>query len=279
MKPILAVISGFLLSFGMFVGGIFFALFVIVDEPPQRPSTANANMTEVWAGEPRTVDREAQNFERVPAVEQADHLAESGAGAAAAAAPAGHVEPGVDTTTTAAVPPRAGEPPRAAEPTRIGGVPRAAEPALVEEPQVTEPTPEDQAAGRLLTEHTAWCSRRYRSYDAGTNTYSSFRGGRRQCLSPYWAEYAALTREVAPADGSERVVPAAEDQLAGEIIAPDESGTPQRLDYVDESIATQGIGPAIDDQHVRDCFSRYRSYRPEDNTYQPFGGGPRRQCR
>ncbi|MER9232266.1 BA14K family protein [Mesorhizobium sp. M0622] len=21
------------------------------------------------------------------------------------------------------------------------------------------------------------------------------------------------------------------------------------------------------------CFSRYRSYRPEDNTYQPYSGG------
>jgi hypothetical protein len=26
------------------------------------------------------------------------------------------------------------------------------------------------------------------------------------------------------------------------------------------------------------CRLRYRSYRAEDNTYQPFGGGPRRSC-
>ena len=26
------------------------------------------------------------------------------------------------------------------------------------------------------------------------------------------------------------------------------------------------------------CRQRYRSYRAEDNTYQPLGGGPRRQC-
>ncbi len=30
--------------------------------------------------------------------------------------------------------------------------------------------------------------------------------------------------------------------------------------------------------HASYCFGRYRSYRPEDNSYQPFGGGPRRQC-
>jgi hypothetical protein len=26
------------------------------------------------------------------------------------------------------------------------------------------------------------------------------------------------------------------------------------------------------------CSERYRSYDPSDNSYQPFGGGPRRQC-
>lgn len=31
--------------------------------------------------------------------------------------------------------------------------------------------------------------------------------------------------------------------------------------------------------HVKVCMSRYRSYRVEDNTYQPFGGGPRKPCR
>ena len=30
--------------------------------------------------------------------------------------------------------------------------------------------------------------------------------------------------------------------------------------------------------HVRWCYSRYRSYRAYDNTYQPYHG-PRRQCR
>jgi hypothetical protein len=35
----------------------------------------------------------------------------------------------------------------------------------------------------------------------------------------------------------------------------------------------------VTQEHVSYCFNRYRSYRPEDNTYQPYGGGPRRQCR
>lgn len=31
------------------------------------------------------------------------------------------------------------------------------------------------------------------------------------------------------------------------------------------------------DAHVNWCYSRYRSYRAYDNTFQPYGG-PRRQC-
>ena len=31
--------------------------------------------------------------------------------------------------------------------------------------------------------------------------------------------------------------------------------------------------------HKRNCSERYKSYRSEDNTYQPISGGPRRQCR
>ncbi|RWQ89654.1 MAG: BA14K family protein [Mesorhizobium sp.] len=31
------------------------------------------------------------------------------------------------------------------------------------------------------------------------------------------------------------------------------------------------------DSHVEWCYSRYRSYRAYDNTYQPYYG-PRRQC-
>lgn len=38
------------------------------------------------------------------------------------------------------------------------------------------------------------------------------------------------------------------------------------------------IASDIED-HTRMCSERYKSYRFEDNTYQPFNGGPRRQCR
>ncbi|MGV1832693.1 BA14K family protein [Agrobacterium vitis] len=34
----------------------------------------------------------------------------------------------------------------------------------------------------------------------------------------------------------------------------------------------------IEQTRVAWCSDRYSSYRIEDNTYQPFGGGPRRAC-
>ncbi|WFU12726.1 BA14K family protein (plasmid) [Rhizobium sp. CB3090] len=50
--------------------------------------------------------------------------------------------------------------------------------------------------------------------------------------------------------------------LSSDVIQPDE-GTPP--------------GPSISAQAVDWCASRYRSYRREDNSYQPFEG-PRRAC-
>jgi hypothetical protein len=49
----------------------------------------------------------------------------------------------------------------------------------------------------------------------------------------------------------------------------------ETVSYV-ESTPDNGAGYST--EHQQYCFSRYRSYRAEDNTYQPFSGGPRRQC-
>ncbi|MBX5132743.1 BA14K family protein [Rhizobium lentis] len=39
----------------------------------------------------------------------------------------------------------------------------------------------------------------------------------------------------------------------------------------------EGGGPKVNAQAAARCAARYRSYRPEDNTYQPWEG-PRRSC-
>ncbi|MBA1346194.1 BA14K family protein [Rhizobium sp. WYCCWR 11146] len=81
-------------------------------------------------------------------------------------------------------------------------------------------------------EHLAWCADRYRSFDPATNSYRSYSGGTRECISPF-------QRIVAGAD--------------------------------------EGVGTKVNAQAAARCAARYRSYRPQDNTYQPWEG-PRRSC-
>ena len=40
----------------------------------------------------------------------------------------------------------------------------------------------------------------------------------------------------------------------------------------------QSRNSTVDAASAQFCYARYRSYRVEDNSYQPFDGGPRRQC-
>ncbi len=42
-----------------------------------------------------------------------------------------------------------------------------------------------QHMGRRNSDHVEWCSDRYRSYRASSNTFQPFNGGRRICYSPY----------------------------------------------------------------------------------------------
>jgi hypothetical protein len=53
---------------------------------------------------------------------------------------------------------------------------------------------------------------------------------------------------------------------------------PDEVSY-DEGGAAPLVATAdLSDDHVQSCFNRYRTYRPDDNRYQPYSGGPRRQC-
>jgi hypothetical protein len=122
----------------------------------------------------------------------------------------------------------------------------------------------ERAAGaeRLVPElsaaHVEWCADRYRSYRVSDDTYAPYSGGRRPCASPFSGETeASLSDSVIYAEEAEDASASSVDWISAEAAEGD------------------GLGSG----HVADCYSRYRSYRPEDNTYQPYGGGPRRQCR
>jgi hypothetical protein len=123
----------------------------------------------------------------------------------------------------------------------------------------TPPEPMPQIVSRLNAAHIEWCSRRYRSYDPRDNRYNAFSGERRECISPYSGTTASTD-----APEQEETVIRASAEPSQQVLSA--AGSPG---------ASSGY---MDAEHVQSCFARYRSYRPEDNTYQPYGGGPRRQC-
>ncbi|MBZ9756304.1 BA14K family protein [Mesorhizobium sp. ESP6-5] len=104
-------------------------------------------------------------------------------------------------------------------------------------------------ADALPASHVSWCANRYRSYNPDDNSYMSYSGQQRPCVSPY--------------------LDAGDDQGAQPSAA---------VSYVEGGVAPAVATTALSADHVDSCFSRYRSYRPDDNSYQPYSGGPRRQC-
>lgn len=102
------------------------------------------------------------------------------------------------------------------------------------------------AAGTLSPEHIAWCEARYRSYDPTDNSYRSFSGGIRPCNSPYQIDQMAET-------------------------AHDDA------EVMNASATRSDVAPLME-EHITACTQRYSSYRMNDNTYQPYGGGPRQTC-
>jgi hypothetical protein len=134
---------------------------------------------------------------------------------------------------------------------------QSAPPDIPAKPQETPPDPTvtgaiSPKANDLPPPHLAWCASRYRSYHPDDNSYLSYSGQLRRCISPYLEA------------AGQAVLPAAGDG--------DENGAGLGVYVAD------GGGEALSADHVDSCFSRYRSYRPEDNSYQPYSGGPRRQC-
>ncbi|WP_287324292.1 BA14K family protein [Mesorhizobium sp.] len=120
------------------------------------------------------------------------------------------------------------------------------------------PATDEQQA--MPAAHVEWCASRYRSYRPSDDHYISYSGEQRPCVSPY-LDAGAADRAAQPADDGASYVEATDTWSMDGDVPADETG-----------------GAWLPPDHVQYCFSRYRSYRPEDNTYQPYSGGPRRQC-
>ena len=226
MKPLLGMIGGLLMSLGMFVSGVAVATYFLYTEPAPR-AAPSVDVSDLWTGEPRTVNTSVQPFERLPALQTASD-------------PEAPIEV-ADAMATNSAP---------IDPIATGALPTAPEQTIAGED-----------GGLSSAAHAQWCANRYRSYRPADNSYTSFSGGQRPCVSPYSREMEAAAAPASPA------LPEAESYV----------------EFVDEEpllqyASDEGAANAGSD-HVSYCFNRYRSYRPEDNSYQPYGGGPRQQCR
>jgi hypothetical protein len=235
MKNLVAVLSGFLLTLGVFGGGALTTIF-FVNASPTPVHSLDGDNGALWTNKAVVVNTDAGDLERLPARPQPQTVAKKTEPQAqqreVAQAPSsppdqgGNAKPVLDSTTTAGISPAAAQQPVAA----------------------------------MNSAHVEWCSQRYRSYDPADNSYNSYSGVRRECISPY-SETASNANAPAASDEMERA-----DASAG--------NSPTLI----SAAAADEMSPVADSGHVQSCFDRYRSYRPEDNSYQPYGGGPRQQC-
>jgi hypothetical protein len=221
MKFLVAILSGFSVTLAVFAAGALTAIFFVNAEPvPAR--SLDLDTTALWTNKAVSVNTPARDLERIPARP---------------------VRQPPDTEGQAQVPSRGPEP--------IGNPEPATDPTIS---AATSPQP----TLAMNTDHVEWCSERYRSYDPADNSYNTYSGMRRECISPY-SETPGGTE--LPSNGTETVILA--------------EGAPE---FVSSANSDEMTGAYLGREHVQSCFERYRSYQPEDNTYQPYGGGPRQQC-
>ncbi|BCM18622.1 BA14K family protein [Mesorhizobium sp. J8] len=276
MKALLGIAGGFVLTLAVFASGLAFATWLLAAKPV-RQATPAIGVSELWTKDAQPVDPQKQNLERIPAQQ-------------AAATPAKAGEPGLSestkadggTQTTALATPA---PPLQPLP----GVSGPGQPAPPATGGPQQPAAVDQGAQQqqLPVAHLQWCAARYRSYRPAENSYRSYSGELRPCISPYYepgggrtaSTEAGQNEQAAANDRPDAIADQmSDDQAEMEGYAPSSGGYATTYGGPPEEISPQTSGRPVSADHVDYCFSRYRSYDPRDNTYQPFDGGPRRQC-
>ncbi|WP_343221459.1 BA14K family protein [Mesorhizobium silamurunense] len=262
-----------MLTLAVFVSGLAFATWLLAAKPV-RQATPAIGVSELWTKDAQPVDPAKQDLERIPAQQAAGAPAKAGAKADAS----------MQTTALAT--------PQPAAPRQLQPLPGVAQPnaSQMSQPdanaaaQPSEQAPDRQA--RLPAAHLEWCANRYRSYRPEENSYRSYSGELRPCVSPYFDPGGDTTASTDAgqndqADQGE----VTDDQAEMEGYAPARDGyattyggPPEEISPDEQAPRDQLLGRQFSGDHIDSCFSRYRSYDPQDNTYQPFDGGPRRQC-
>lgn len=244
MKPIVTVPLKLATCLTMGVAGVigvvYAASFVVTDYTPHHFAHMDAPL---WTDKPVVVDRSAQALERLPAL------------VAAADVPAQEIPLGGEINSVAnAVPPQ-----RSANRGELASLQNDDPMMQAEASPMGNGT--DGNMIELSAAHIDWCFAQYRSYRIEDNSYQPFDAPeRRECQSPH--EGGMPIADASGTDDAVLPVETAQESMTEQQIMAEE---PQMI--ADSGSVDTGW-----------CFAQYRSYRAEDNTYQPFDGGPRRQC-
>ena len=238
----MAIAAGFVGSMCIFAVGAGTAAYFIAIEPHDGPGPA-VDVADLWTASPVSVSDPSHSLNRLPPRTRS-----------AFATPAEAADPSV--------------------PLQVADAGSADMDSTLSS---SEPAPQNDPQIELLAQHVAWCLDHYRSYQPEDDSYTAYSGGRRACISPYtdqivsWAERSSsdLTAYADDPSSARRANVEARFQHALQEGGADTGA----LIY-----ASADAGIVLTDDHIRNCYDRYRSYRPEDNSYQPYGGGPRRQC-
>lgn len=207
MKPLVAVIAGFVATSMIFVSGGAVAMYLFITTPSQH-FDPNGKVAALWSPTPTDAKGNPRSLRVIPAKADSDTVSNSEMQVAdASATPQALIDMAANANGTN-----------------------------------TRETGKENSA--LSQAHIAWCEQNYRSYKRATNSFTPYGGGSKPCISPY---------------SNERLGGAA--------------SVEENAQYA----SNEAVG--LSDAHISDCMDRYRSYRIEDNSYQPYGGGPRRQCR
>jgi hypothetical protein len=238
MRIFLAILSGFCLTLIVFAGGAATTVAFLTTEPEHDAAPSLKAEAMPWTGKPVTVKTAANDPEDI-------------------GLQAGPEKPDATQQTkpspTTAQAAELIEPAAASEAVDNMTTAATSPDTTSAEPASLEPEP--QPTFQLSAAHLEWCSQHYRSYEPSSNSYTAYSGEQRECVSPY-------------SDGNGMLVEA-------------DDAAPQAQSAALVTAAHSEEMPAgvyMDAEHIQSCFERYRSYRPEDNTYQPYGGGPRQQC-
>ncbi|MDG4876892.1 BA14K family protein [Mesorhizobium sp. WSM4935] len=279
MKALLGIVGGFVLTLAVFASGLAFATWLLAAKPV-RQATPAIGVSELWTKDAQPVDPQKQNLQRIPAQQ---------ATAAKAGEPS-KPDKGLQTAAVAAPgSPAASRQPESAA-AQTGQPPTDS--SAVQQPAASDRQAQQQ---QLPAAHLQWCAARYRSYRPAENSYRSYSGELRPCISPYYDPNGDRTASTGQNDqandqtaANDRQSAASGDRMSddqaemegyaasGDGYATTYGGPPEEISP--EAEAARQQGRAVSADHVDYCFSRYRSYDPRDNTYQPFDGGPRRQC-